>query len=686
MKNILFAAALMLAAHVNVAAQQHDHSACDGDSIDPMKEAILNEVTVQGLTGLQRISEAASPYTVISPRELHSMPATNLVDAISHTPGLSQISTGSGISKPVIRGLGYNRVVVVDQGIRQESQQWGDEHGLEVSTEGVHSVEILKGPASLMYGSDAIGGVMILHPERPLDPQTMQVRMGGEYQSCSQLRDYTVGFAGNVKAGSVGNFVWNAHYTDKTADEYRNHADGKVENSWFSERDVQGMLGLQGTWGHTWLRLSNVILTPGIVGEEDAFQRIIHTKVVSDNMWPLLGGQLKATIGYQRNYRREFEEGEAELDMRLNTVNYDLKYTLPTLFTGQEIQIGAGGMWQQNRNHGEEQLIPDYHLFDFGIFLTATHRIGRFNISGGLRYDVRSIGDDHDFSMLDFSVFSATFSSSSLSLGAAYNISDHTNLRLNIARGFRAPTVSELYSNGVHEGSVQYELGNAALKPERNTQIDLGFDHTTHIVSLQASLFLNRISNYIFLQRLAGVVTDGYRTYQYRQGDAILIGGEAGIDVHPWQPLHIQNSFSYVSGRQLHQQADMKWLPMMPAPRWNLTVACQLPDFLRAHLRRTRLTASMEYNLRQSHFLAADDTETATPDYAVVNLSAATDLHLMGHNCIELSVTCQNLFNKVYQSHLSRLKYVDTPDGQGIHAPGRSLCLKARIPIDIHLK
>ena len=116
----------------------HEHSSCDEDSISPMKEAILSEITVQGITGLQRLKDSSSPFTVISPKELLRSPVPNIVDLISHQPGLAQISTGAGISKPVIRGLGYNRVVVVEQGIRQEGQQWGDEHGLEVDAEGVH--------------------------------------------------------------------------------------------------------------------------------------------------------------------------------------------------------------------------------------------------------------------------------------------------------------------------------------------------------------------------------------------------------------------------------------------------------------------------------------------------------------------------------------------------------------------
>lgn len=676
----------------------HQHSDCLEDSINPMKEAILNEVTVQGIAGVQRLKDAASPFMVVSPKLLHQSIGTNIVDAVGHLPGLAQISTGSGISKPVIRGLGYNRVVVVDQGIRQEGQQWGDEHGLEVDEEGVHSVEVLKGPASLMYGSDAIAGVMILHPERPLEEGTMQVKVGSQYQTNNGLYDYRIGFAGNLNG-----WLWNWHFLDKAAHCYKNKADGYVPGSWFKERDIQGMVGLNKSWGHSWLRFSRVSFTPGITEGEliggsfngcsysiaSPYQKVLHTKAVSDNAWYFGNGTLKAVVGYQQNYRREFEEEEeAELAMRLHTVNYDIKY-LHSLPHDWKISTGIGGMWQRNVNQGEEYLIPDYHLFDFGFFATAEWQMNKWHFSGGARIDNRHLNSS---SLIEdgeqrFEALSKNFTGVTGSLGAVWNVTDRLNLRLNVARGFRAPTVSELSSNGVHEGSIQYERGNPGLKPEKSTQLDLGLDYTSHYVSLQASLFTNWIEDYIFLARLP-FETDGYRTYQYRQGDARLMGGEVSLDIHPIDPLHIQNAFSYVRGVQLHQPEESKNLPMMPAPRWTCDVRYEFPDFAKGHCRRTFLSAGMEYDFCQCKYYAVDNTETATPGYALFNLSAGMDLHVFGHNCIELTLSCQNLFDKVYQPHLSRLKYVDTNSlsgRQGISAMGRNFCIKVSVPIDIHL-
>lgn len=717
MKQYVFMACL-LASCVPAAAQHvHEHSTCEDDSINPRQEAILSEITVTGLTGTERMKDSPIPFSVISPRDLHQGAGTNIVDLIARQPGLSQISTGAGISKPVIRGLGYNRVVVVEQGIRQEGQQWGDEHGLEVDAEGVHSAEILKGPASLMYGSDAIAGVLILHPEHPLPMNTLQAKVGGEYQSCNGLYNYHVGMAGNVNG-----WLWNWHFNDKAAHCYRNARDGYVPGSWYKERDIQGMVGVQKHWGHSWLRLSHVNFTPGISeGErrpspldgEDVgnsgeliwkdgespksyanqlpFQRVLHTKVVSDNAWLIGPGTLKAIVGYQQNYRREFEESadEAELAMRLHTINYDIRYQWavnPSKNADVEpwmLTAGLGGMWQQNRNEAEEVLIPDYRLFDLGGFVTLGKQVGRWHLSGGARIDNRHLRTQsaEEDGETKFDAQRQNFTGVTGSLGAVYHVNDRMNLRLNAARGFRAPTVSELCSDGVHEGSIQYELGNPGLKSEYSTQIDLGMDYTTHFVSLTASLYSNWIQNYIFLGRLP-FETEGYRTYQYRQGNANLLGGEVSVDVHPINALHIQNTFSYVRGILLGQPEESRHLPMMPAPRWTADVRYEFQTFAGGHCRRAFLGMGMDYNFRQSDIYALDQTETPTPAYALFNLTAGMDLHILGHNCMEINFCCQNLFDKVYQSHLSRLKYADGP---GIAGMGRNFCVKVNIPLDIHL-
>ena len=169
--------------------------------------AMINEIVVTGLTGKTLMKESPTPISVVTQQQLHATSATNIIDAVSHEPGVSQITTGGGISKPVIRGLGFNRLAVVNDGIRQEGNQWGDEHGIEIDPQSISSVEILKGPASLMYGSDALAGVMIFHGDPVMGKNKMQANVSSEYQTNNGLFGYSANFSGNKNG-----FVWDGRW------------------------------------------------------------------------------------------------------------------------------------------------------------------------------------------------------------------------------------------------------------------------------------------------------------------------------------------------------------------------------------------------------------------------------------------------------------------------------------------
>jgi iron complex outermembrane receptor protein len=289
----------------------------------------LNELTVTGVAGDTKLKRSTAPVSIVSPQELRSTASTNIIDAIAHQPGVSQLTTGGSISKPIIRGLGYNRVVVMSEGVRQEGQQWGDEHGVEVDGSSVNSVEILKGPASLMYGSDAMAGVVILHSQPILAEGDMQAKVSTEYQTNNGLFAYNLSFAGNKQG-----FVWDAHFSDKMAHAYKNKYDGYVPGSQFRERSGRLMLGINKSWGHSHLTWVSYHLTPSIIeGERDPetgelehaegwtghqyskslpFQQVKHYKAVWDNSLNLKNGNLKAIVGYQQNRRQEFEESADE--------------------------------------------------------------------------------------------------------------------------------------------------------------------------------------------------------------------------------------------------------------------------------------------------------------------------------------------------------------------------------------
>lgn len=697
MKKIYLILSLLCLGMTVTAQDEHKHNHHNhvhpNDSTDVFyKHLKLNELVVTGVTGDTKLKNSTAPISIVSGKELRQTTSTNIIDAIAKQPGVSQITTGSGISKPIIRGLGYNRIIVMNEGVRQEGQQWGDEHGIEIDPQNVNSVEILKGPASLMYGSDAMAGVLILHGS-PIQPEgEMKVTVSTEYQTNNGLFDYSLNFAGNQKG-----FVWDARFTDKMAHAYKNKYDGYVPGSQFKERAARLMLGVNKQWGHSHLTGTFFHQTPSIVeGERDEitgelkcasdnvktysktlpFQQIKHYKAVWDNSFNLPKGWLKIILGYQQNQRQEFEESEDEYELyfKLHTLTYDVRY-LSQEWNGWKMAGGMNGMWQQSLNLGEESLIPEYKLFDIGGYATVSKSFKNLTLNGGLRYDNRHL----NFNSRNFGGFSG-------SVGAVWNVCRHTNIRLNMARGFRAPNMSELGSDGIHEGTLRYEMGNPGLKPEYSWQADLGIDFSSEYISVQAALFANRIENYIFAKRIDQVMEEGFRTYQYTQGDARLLGFEVGFDLHPIHRVHIQNTFSYVNAQQLHAEADAKYLPMTPTPRWTSELKYEVTHHGHTTLNNAFVALGLECNLAQDHYYKVDDTETRTPGYALLSLSAGTDVNIHHKKVAELYITADNLLNKAYQNHLSRLKYCDINNAtghQGVYNMGRNVVFKVIIPIQL---
>lgn len=711
------------------------HAQSEKDSADIYYQHLeLDEVVVSSPVGQMKRKQSATPVSVIAQKTLRQTSSTNIIDAIAQQPGISQITTGGGISKPVIRGLGYNRIVTVADGIRQEGQQWGDEHGIEVDGAGVGQVEVLKGPASLMYGSDAMAGVVIFHPESVEADGTMSASLSSEYQTNSGLVDYSLRFGGNQKG-----FVWNGRYSEKFAHAYKNKYDGYVPGSQFHERAASALVGMNKEWGFSHLTLGYYHLTPSMIeGERDEatgellssggdvktyhktapFQQIHHYKAVLDNSFSLGGGMLKAIVGYQHNRRQEFEEAdEAELDFSLNTLTYDARYVYSG-WDGWRLTGGVGGMWQRSSNKGEEFLIPAYRLFDFGVYATGSKMLDKWTISGGIRFDNRHL---HSFQLTEegeerFSDFRRNFNALTASLGAVYHVTPHANLRANIARGFRAPNLSELGSNGVHEGTLRYELGNKDLRAEKSWQADLGADFSNKYVSVEASLFLNRIENYVFAERVSDLTSlrnylsanellghEG-RVYRYTQGDALLKGFEAAVDFHPIHQLHIGSSFSMVDARQLHQPKETRYLPLTPAHRLTGEVKWEFLHNGDHHVQGSHhlgenehhhridhlfdnafVSLGVAHHFRQDHYYMADNTETATPAYTLLSATIGSDILLRGKRKLcEIYIIGDNLLNTAYQSHLSRLKYTDVNNltaRRGIFNPGRNVTFKVVFPV-----
>ena len=706
----------------------------------------LKEVIVTGVSRATEQQRNPIPIDVVTERSLLQNSSTNIIDAISISPGISQLTVGANISKPVIRGLGYNRVVTVNDGVRQEGQQWFDEFGEEIDEFSVNRVEILKGPASLSYGSDAMAGVINMLSANPLPEGQIKGNLLVNYQTNNGLWAESFNLGGNHKG-----FIWDIRYSNKMAHDYQNKYDGYVCNSAYSESNIKALLGINRKWGYTNLTLSSFNLKLGIIegvrdsatgkflqhfvidGPDDSLgiapdnsfkkynnfpiihQYIRHYKAVLDNSFAIGSGKLNLRLGFQQNRRREAND-PAQGDIYnnyffLNTFNYDARY----IFREKnhfEMSIGLNGMQQNSQNKGTAFVIPEYSIFDLGVFAIAKKTFNKLSISGGLRFDTRMLkGKDlwvdssgvrlpgpEAGSLANFTAYNSNFSGLSGSIGAAYNFTNEFYAKLNIARGYRAPTAAESGANGIHDGTPFYEIGDHSLKAESSFQFDGTLGINSKNISAEVTGFVNSINNYIFAEKLESVFGgDSIRedpalalapgpAFKYVQGDAILSGGELVLNIHPEAVKFIQfdNSLSLVNAIQKSQPDSTKYLPYTPPAKYRTELKFIFGN--KGPIKNAYIKAGLDYYFEQNKIYYKYGNETVTPAYTLINVGIGGDVCVHGRTLFSIYMYGSNLADVGYQSSLSRLKYADPNNVTGrvgVFNMGRNFSFKLIIPFSI---
>jgi len=648
----------------------------------------LDEV-VLSLPFNQTLGKSVIKVDKINFNDLNPILQQYISKSISKLPGVSILSTGPGVSKPSIRGLSYDRVVVYSQGVRLENQQWGDEHGIGVSTSGINSIEVIKGPSYVLYGSDAMGGVLYVEPERY--SSDFSVDYMGLYNS-----NYN-GITNNLGLkGSSGKFSYIAR-ANMVDNQSFSTPDGEVENTWFKENDVQAGLKYETEKFSSDLRLTMNFSELGLPhmeeghddhddhdeeghddhdeeghddheDHEDHYQELSHTTLTWVNTFDLGNDhQLNVTLGRQLNDRKEFggheeeeghddhdeeghddhddheghEEGEAELDMQLSTNTLDVSLVMPQS-DNLNLTIGTNFLSQENKNFGHEELIPDAEKKDFGLYALGQITMENGAALLGVRYDNRSISSD---------MGSADFSNFNGSVGIKRDFENST-LRFNIGSGYRAPNLIELFADGVHHGTFRYERGNLNLVAEKSFQTDISFDINNDDSSVSFDLFYNDISDYIYLSPSSDR-EDGFAVYDYMQQDSELYGGEisfakkTGFD---W--LSYNTSLEYIFA----ESADGEALPFISPLTFNQVFNIDISsnysfeiDFL-AKAKQGRVSMF----------------EEETDGYSVLNLSGNWMTSFLD-NDLNIFWSISNVFDKEYYDHLSRFKTA------GIEEMGRNI-------------
>nr|WP_319400285.1 TonB-dependent receptor [uncultured Carboxylicivirga sp.] len=622
-------------------------------------------------------------------KQINATTAISSNQLLSKFPGIDVASGSPAESQPVIRGLSGTNILMLNNGIRLENYQFSRHHPFIVDEYGTERIEVIKGPASLLYGSDAVGGVINFIKELPAPTDEMEADFRTRYFSNTSGFNTTLG----VKQSS-DHFQWGVRGVSKSHGDYHDGNNNTIPNSRYTSNALKTFVGYNFKNGSTkfyydytkdniGLTIAGVdTLKLGDTNTPDVFYQDLANHFLSSKTTLFIGNlKLNANLGYQINKRKEIEmvtrdDNGIAINSELNTFNYELK-AQSDLSEKLKSIFGLQGMYRKNTNHeAEGKIIPDANLFDlsgFGFFqYTANHN---FVMQAGLRYDYRSLdvplqergSHDHDHGSAEsvhedeeheLIELNRNFSNISGSLGATYHLSESTLLRANFASAFRAPNLAELTQAGMHAG--RHEEGNPDLKAQRSYEADLGIHSHYELISIDVSTYHNYIDNYIYLAPTEEV-EHGNPVYLYGQTKASLSGAEAGIHYHPntakW--LHIKGTGSYIYARR----NDNTPLPFIPPFKGNIEFKFEKDDW--GILHRSFFQFDIDLVADQNN---PSEFESSTPGYYLLNAMVGTALKA-GNIKLDLSISANNILNRQYVDHLNLLKDL------GYYNMGRNLSI-----------
>jgi iron complex outermembrane receptor protein len=607
----------------------------------------------------------------------------NFAEILTQVPGVDMISKGPGVSRPVIRGLSLNDILVLNNGVRFENYQFSDHHPMGIDEFGIENVEIIKGPASLLYGSDALGGVINFIKEKPAPVG----QIAGDYNL--QLFSNSEGMASNIGIkGATGKLHGGLRFGLKSHEDYLQGGGTFVPNTRFGGNSFIANTGFNNRKMSLNLYYDFSSYKTGIA-EEDAIDIVNeqgrgrkpeifymstdnHLLSLRNNFF-LNRFKLEVNSAFQKSGLIHFEgPDEISIEMALQTLTYETRLYLPS--TGKsDFIIGFQGLNQLNTNlnNRETILLPDANISNYSAFaLLQFTFLEKVKLQSGLRYDYKQILTEAVNTPEEGTyrpVLDKTYGSVSGSLGATYNPSERLLFRFNFASAYRTPNLPELTSNGPHE--ERYELGDPGLLPTKAYETDLSAHYHTDNVSFDLAGFYNLLNNYIYISPSGDTANSGDRIYKYLQSDARLYGFEARIHFHPkkMEWLHFETTFSNVTGKK----TTGGYLPFIPANKIHSDLRFEKEKLAFLH------QAYISLNLLVAFEQGIPSAEEEKSDgYTLFDIGIGSRLKV-SKQLITIGLVVNNLFDIKYIDHLSTLKEVN------YFNPGRNIALNLRVPFGL---
>ncbi len=623
-------------------------------------------VQVTATMAASTASESPQPTAVLEGAELRTSQATSLGDVLESIPGVRSLSMTTGIGKPVIRGMTHYRVVTLDNGQRTETQAWGHDHSPNVETAAAERVEVIKGPSSVLYGSDALGGVVnVIAPPVPdaLDvDRFVRGQIIGSYNANIRGTDGTL-----ITEAASGGLGMRAALTMRSSDDMRTPA-GPMSNTKNRALAAETAVGLRGSRGTAHVRyvsrderieiFDNPVTNPDYTG----YQKIATHRLVLETSLALRGSRLQTSAGYEDNFRQEFANMDAPTpDLGLyvrNWTGFAHFHHSPLaggMLTGT---FGLSGMLSDFENRGSQTLIPASNTRNAAayFFEQATLADGRFKLTAGGRYDFRTLSTEGDAG-ITVPAQSRVFRAVTGSVGALYKITEPVSVVLNLARGFRAPSAPDLFANGFHEGTRAFERGDPGLDVETSLNTDLGVRIQRTNLTAETTMFYNRVKDYIYL-RPFGTGGGAFDSLRVVQGNARLLGLEGRIAYRPITPLTLQLSGDYVRGDNLSADVPLTFIPPV-----RVLAGFRLERDPRGRTGpQPYFTTTVEMNGAQKR---VDPRDIPTAGYSLVTFGTGFTRSVpRGIATIDLSM--RNAFNVTYRSFMSRYKEFAIGQGRAI--------------------
>jgi len=665
-------------------------------------------------------SESSQSISMVDRDQLLKNGDFSLMKMLESIPGVSSINTGTGISKPVIRGMSFNRVIVAENGIKQEGQQWGGDHGLEIDQFAIERVEVIRGPASLLFGSDGLGGVVNIRPA----PFPKKNSVSGSMLATGRSVNDFIG-SSVMAAVNKNDVFFRFRLSTQDYGDYRVPADSFIYNTYVlpivdrrlkntagSERNAQFIAGINRHWGFTTITASVYQLHAGLFSGAHGIprsyqliddgnsrnidlpkQRVEHYKILSNSAILLGKNWLEADFGYQYNHRREFSSphahgkgpqpsGNKELEFMLSTVSANIRYHHENSSKSKWV-LGLQSQVQNNTIGGFQFLIPRFNTFSLGLFAFNKFKVNeKFLLNGGIRYDLGTIQTDRYLAAvyLDSVTISGytqrspelnrEFHNFSASAGLSWSPAKYWNFKFNLAKSFRMPTAQELTSNGVHHGSFRHEMGDSSLNSEHGYQSDFSISFENGHRLIRLTPYFNYFKKYIFLDPTPkfSPLPDAGLIYRFNQADAIHTGLELQTDFHLTKAFHAGLIGQFVYAYNLESSYA---LPFIPPGQLKLDLGYEWEE-ISPSVEEISIGAQIQ--------IVADQYEVArnelpTKGFSLLNLNTSAKIHL-GKQELQLVLNVQNVFNTQYFGHLNRYRILGIPE------PGRNILLTVFIPFN----